>query len=91
MKKLNIFRVYLDDGRNAFRVLVPATDAKDAAKWCEGNGDVIAVKQNTRENCDLVDIDLEHLAETLQKNAWGQDEIDVITRTLSRVGLERLR
>lgn len=76
MKKLHVYTVYMDDG-DAFKVTV-------ARKYVAGNGDVIAVK-----DAPLQDIDTGCLADTLRRSGWGQMEIDVITRTLATVGLER--
>ena len=57
MKKLNVYSVYLDDGKDVFRVTVPAASKKDAAEYVRGNGDVVAIKP-----ADLQDIDLDALA-----------------------------
>ena len=75
MKKLNVYSVYLDDGKDVFRVTVPAASKKDAAEYVRGNGDVVAIKP-----ADLQDIDLDALADTLKRAQWGQMEIDIITR-----------
>lgn len=83
--KMNVYDVYLDDGRDAFKITIPAVTAKAAEKYCEGNGEVIM----TRLNPMIQDIDLDCLANTLRKDGWGQMEIDIITRALSQVGLER--
>lgn len=85
MKKLRVYDVYLDDGQNAFKVTVPAESKADAKRYVEGNGDIVAVK-----DCPLQDINLDYLATTLARGGWGQMEIDVITRTLARVGLDRI-
>lgn len=73
MKKLNVYSVYLDDGKDVFRVTVPAASKKDAAEYVRGNGDVVAIKP-----ADLQDIDLDALADTLKRAQWGQMEIDII-------------
>lgn len=85
MKKLNIYTVYVDDGHDALKITVPATDKKDAAQYVEGSGEIIAVR-----DCELRDIDLNYLANSLRSTGWGQMEIDTITRTLQRCGLERM-
>ena len=84
MKKLNVYNVYLDDGKECFRVTVPAESRKAAEKYCEGNGEVVTTKL-----AELQDINLDFLADTLRRCAWGQAEIDVITRTLDFCGLRR--
>lgn len=85
MKKMTVYDVYLDDGRDAFRVTVPAESKQAAAKYAAGNGEIISI----RENPLLQDINLECLANTLRAGGWGQLEIDVITRALTQVGLNR--
>ena len=84
MRKLSVFDVYLDGGRDCYKITVPAESKKDAEKYVSGNGEIVAVK-----NCFLQDIDVGRLADTLTRDGWGQAEIDVITRTLSRCGLSR--
>lgn len=84
MKKMTVYDVYLDDGRDAFRVTVPAESKQAAAKYAEGNGRIIAILENP-----LQGINLERLANTLRAGGWGQLEIDVITRALAQVGLDR--
>ena len=83
--KMHVYNVYLDAGNDALKVTVPAESAKKAAQYCEGNGEVIAVKEHPY----LQDIDLECLANTLKNAYWGQAEIDVITRCLMTCGLDR--
>lgn len=85
MKKLNVYTVYVDDGHDALKITVPAENKKDAERYIAGTGEVIAVKDS-----ELQDIDLGYLADSLRRTGWGQMEIDVITRTLQRVGLERI-
>ena len=46
MKK---YMVYLDDGKDCFKVAVPAVNEKAARKYVEGNGEVIAVKDITED------------------------------------------
>ena len=83
MKKLHVYTVYMDDG-DAFKVTILAESEAAAKEYVAGNGDVIAVK-----DAPLQDIDTRCLADTLRRSGWGQMEIDVITRTLAAVGLER--
>ena len=86
MKRLTVYDIYLDDMNGVIKVAVPATSKRDAAKYVEGNGEIVCIKEN-----EIVpDIDTNCLANTLRANGWGQTEIDVITRTLQRCGLERL-
>lgn len=50
----------------------------------EESGEVVAIKPS-----ELQDIDLNCLADTLKRSGWGQQEVDVITRALAQIGLER--
>ncbi len=84
MKKLSVYDVYLECGQDVYKVTVPAENAKDAERYCEGNGDVIATKK-----ASLQDIDLDFLEKVLRSARYGQAEIDVILRTLIRCGLDR--
>ena len=61
MKK---YMVYMDDGRDCFKVAVPANNEKTARKYVEGNGEVIAVKDITED----FPISLDKVAQAL-KNA----------------------
>ena len=88
-QSMKIFTVYLEDGENCYKLTIPAFTKEQAIQYTAGNGEVIAIKENKKENDDLVDIDCNHLALTLRNKGWGQMEIDVITRTLFTVGLER--
>lgn len=83
MKKMHVYTIYMDDG-DAFKVTIPAVSEVAAKEYVAGNGDVIAIKK-----APIQDIDTGCLAETLRRDGWGQMEIDVITRTLAAVGLER--
>lgn len=86
MKKFHVYDLYLDDGESAIKVTIPAESKSVAKQYVAGNGEIIAVK-----DCELQDIDLGCLASTLRRDGWGHTEIDVITRTLQAVGLERLK
>lgn len=81
---MNVYDLYMDDGHNTFKVTVPAFSKKDAKEYVQGNGEVVAIKPS-----ELQDIDLNCLANTLKRSEWGQQEIDVITRALAQIGLER--
>lgn len=85
MKKFKVYDVYMDDGRDVFKVVIPAESKQAATKAVAGNGEVVKV----RENAMVQNIDCNALADTLRKNGWGDAEIQVITRTLAAVGLER--
>ena len=77
------FIVYLDDGRDCYKIAVPAKDKKEAVKFCEGNGEVISVKDVT----DDVPISLDYVSNALTHAGFGQIEIDFILRTLSKCNI----
>ena len=80
MKK---FMVYLDDGRDCYKVAVPAENKKDAIKFCEGNGEVISVKDVTED----YPISLDKVGKALALAQFGGVEIDLILRTLSKCNI----
>jgi hypothetical protein len=85
MKKWTVYSVITEDLTNAYKMLIPAPDKKAAEKYVEGNGEIVSVKETDW------DIDVDCLADTLKRNGWGQAEIDIITRTLYSVGLDRIK
>ena len=87
MKKFSVYHVYVEDGNDVYKFRVPATDAKDAESYVQGSGEIISTRKARGD--ELQDIDINCLANTLANAGWGQAEIDVITRTLIRVGLDR--
>lgn len=84
MKKMNVYDVYLDDGHDVFKCVIPAESKAAAKRYVAGNGDVVAIK-----DCLVQDIDLNCLADTLRRSGWGRAEIDIITRALTTCGLDR--
>lgn len=84
MKQLKIYKVYVEDitDGSCYSTFVPAESEKEAVKYCEGNGECVAVKEASDYK-----IHLETLTETLANNRWGRAEIEIITRTLELVGL----
>lgn len=84
MKKLTVYDVYLDDGRDVIKATIPAESKKAATNYTAGNGEVVAIRES-----DLQDIDIDFLASYLRAGQWGAKEIAVITRTLEQAGLAR--
>ena len=74
-----MFRAYeiiMEDRDSVYKVVVPATNEKEAAKYVEGNGDVVRVKEIT----DDYPISTEKVVEALKAASFGKVEIDLITR-----------
>ncbi len=73
------FMVYMDDGRDVYKLAIPAADEAAARKYTEGNGEVISVKDVTED----YPISLDKVVEALRLAQFGQAEIDFISRCLS--------
>ena len=80
MKK---FMVYLDDGKDVYKLAIPAKDEKTAREYVQGNGEVIAVKEVTND----YPISVDKVAQALKNANFGQIEIDYITRALSEINI----
>ena len=82
--QLKIYNVYMEDGENVFKVVVPAANEKEALDYVQGNGDVIAFKENLE-----LSINIENLTSDLKATGWRQDALDLITRTIVREKLDK--
>lgn len=70
--------VYIDDNHNVYKVAIPAENESKARDYCEGNGEIVAVRDITED----FPIDVVRVAEALGKCGFGDTERDLITRTL---------
>lgn len=77
---MNKYFVYLESGEDLLKIAVPAENEKAAVKYCEGNGEVLKVKDVTKD----IPISADHVAKALKAYGFGQIEIDFITRTLDQ-------
>lgn len=77
---MNKYMVYMDDGKDCYKIAVPADSIKDARKFVEGNGEVIKVREVNAE----YPIDASKVSEALAAGGFSQTEIDFIVRTLTR-------
>lgn len=62
----------------ASKLLSPQPTKKSARKYVEGNGEVVAIKDVTKD----FPISLDKVAQALKNAQFGQIEIDLITRCL---------
>ena len=76
MKK---YMVYMDDGKNCFKLAIPADSVKSAKKFVQGNGEVLKVSDITED----YPISAEKVANALKDAEFNQVEIDLIIRTLT--------
>lgn len=83
MKKLRKYMVYLDDRIDCYKVAIPAENEAAARKYCEGNGEIIAVKDITEE----YPISAACVLEALNMRDFGKIEKDLIIRTLQISGI----
>lgn len=84
MQQLRKYLVYLDDGDYIYKVAVPATSEEFARDFCNGNGEVIAVKDVTEECL----IDNDKVREVLTKShKFDENRVDYICRTLRECGI----
>lgn len=80
MKAINMYFVYLDDGRNVFKIATPAENVADAKAFVSGNGEVVTVKDVT----DDYPISIAKVYDALAAAHFGQYEMDFICRALER-------
>lgn len=81
--KLKKYFVYLDDGNDVLKIAVPAESEEAAKKFCEGNGEIVKVKEITSE----VQIEADAVAYALKGQNFSETEIDLIIRTLTSTGI----
>lgn len=81
--KLKKYFVYIEDGKNLFKIAVPAATPEAAEKYCEGNGEIIKVKEITSD----VQIAAEAVAYALKDRNFNETEIDLVVRTLTSTGI----
>jgi hypothetical protein len=75
--------VYLDDGKSVFRVAVPAKNEKDARRYVDGNGEVVAINDVTKD----YPISAQKVADALIFAGFGATERDFIVRALTISGI----
>lgn len=83
--KMKKYMVYLDDGKDCYKLAVPAKDEDAAKKYIRGNGEVVAIKDITND-CP---ISAEKVGQALYNAGFGDIEMDLITRTLQQVGIAK--
>ena len=71
--------VYLDDGRDVFKVAIPAISEEAAKAWCAGNGEIIAVRDVTEK----YPISSDEVRDALSEACFGEFEQDFIIRALT--------
>lgn len=81
--KMKKYMVYLDDGKDCYKLAIPAKDEKVAREYVQGNGEVIAVKDVTND----YPISVDKVTQALQNVGFGKYEIDYIARALQEINI----
>ena len=83
MKKWNVFKIYAEDSKDVYKLIIPSSSKKEAEKYVESGGlEIIKIVelQNMKINTD-------YLGQILTEQGFDTDGIDVICRTIQMVGL----
>ena len=81
--KMKKYMVYLDDGKDCYKLAIPAKDEKAAREYVQGNGEVIAVKEVTND----YSISADKVTQALQNAGFSKYEMDFITRSLREINI----
>lgn len=82
---MKVYETVFKDRENAYREVIPAKGIKELKDQWGGNGELIYIKDVTTEYGLLTLDGLEQLADTLKRNLYGQDEINIIIRSLRNI------
>lgn len=77
------FIVYIDDGENVYKIAIAAASEDAAKAFGAGNGEVIAVRNVTKD----YPISLDEVYNALKNARFGEYEIDFICRALAEFGI----
>lgn len=83
MKKWNVFKVYAEDSKDVYKLIIPSSSKKEAEKYVESGG-LEVIKIVELEN---MKINTDYLSQILTEQGFDTDGIDVICRTIQMVGL----
>lgn len=81
--KMKKYMAYLDDGKDCYKLAIPAKDEKAAREYVQGNGEVIAVKEVTND----YSISTDKVAQALKNAGFNKYEMDYITRALQEINI----
>lgn len=80
------YMVYFEDGEHCYKEAIPATSEKDAKEYVAGNGEVIAVKDISKD----YPISTSKVYDALKNANFGETEIDLIIRTLTKTNIANI-
>ena len=83
MKKWNVFKVYAEDSKDVYKMIIPSSSKKEAEKYVESGGlEVVKIVE-----MPYLKINTDFLSQILTEQGFDTDGIDVICRTIQMVGL----
>ena len=83
MKKWNVFKVYAEDSKDVYKMIIPSSSKKEAEKYAESGGlEVVKIVE-----MPYLKINTDFLSQILTEQGFDTDGIDVICRTIQMVGL----
>ena len=83
MKKWNVFKVYAEDSKDVYKMIIPSSSKKEAEKYVESGGlEVIKIVE-----MPYLKINTDFLSQLLNKEGFDSDGIDVICRVIQMIGL----
>lgn len=74
------YKVYMEHNMSAYIAIITANNEKEAREVCDGNGEIVAIKDIT----DDYPIYIPCLEETLKSAGYGFTEIEIIKNTLTQ-------
>ena len=83
MKKWTVYKVYAEDYKDVYKLIIPSSSKREAEKYVESGG-LEVVKVVELEN---MKINTDYLSQILTEQGFDSDGIDVICRTIQMVGL----
>ena len=83
MKKWSVFKVYAEDSKDVYKMIIPSSSKKEAEKYVESGGlEVVKIVE-----MPYLKINTDFLSQILTEQGFDTDGIDVICRTIQMVGL----
>lgn len=77
---MKVFKAYIEDGRDVYRIIRPAESLNKFKSMYGGNGDFVKIEDITDTRYLL---DMQHLRQVLDRfSDFGEDEKDLIIATL---------
>ena len=83
MKKWTVYKVYAEDYKDIYGMIVPSSSKREAEKYVESGGlEIVKVVELPN-----LKINVDYLGQILKGEGFDSDGIDVICRTIQMVGL----